>query len=56
MTAYRVRCSLFKIEGTSLEDARKKALELLKTMPERFVTVEPLVNRQPIWKRLITGR
>ena len=37
---YRVRCTLWQIDGPTADAAKKTVCQILRTMPERFIFVE----------------
>jgi hypothetical protein len=54
--SYRVRCSLYRIEASSLEEAKKKALDIIGKNLEEFISVEVALEKRPLWRMLLTGR
>lgn len=55
MTAYKVRLNLWKMEGDTPQQVKKDVCEILRHMPEKFITVELLTDQRPLWKKLIFG-
>lgn len=53
---YSVRLLVWTIEASSRDEAKKKILELLEKSAEHLVSVEEYHSKQPIWKRIITGK
>ncbi len=53
---YRVRCAIWQIEAATLDEAQKKARELIKKNVDALVTAEPFVNTRPLWLRILTGK
>jgi hypothetical protein len=59
MTTYRVRYSLYRIEAPSSFDAKKQVCDLMKKMPEKFISVEDASvfdPRRPLWMRFLSGK
>lgn len=52
---YQVRCLIWKIEGDSADQAKKKVCELLSQSPESFISVAPFAGRRPLWKQFLWG-
>lgn len=53
---YRVKYALWYVEAHSLEEARRKALEMLKGSLQNLVSVEPLEPKGSVFMRLLTGK
>lgn len=56
---YRIRYSLYRIDAHSSDDAKKQVCELMKKMPEKFISVEDASvfdPRRPLWKRFLSGK
>ena len=45
---YRVRCNLWQIDAESSFEAKKAACDILKNMPEKFISIEDasVLNRK----------
>ena len=58
MGSYRVKYSLYRIEGSDAADAKKQVCEIMKRMPEKFISVEDatVATNRPLWKRFLTGK
>lgn len=56
MTTFRVRYSLYRMEGENAEEAKKSVCEIMKAMPEKFISVEVNTERRPLWKLFLLGR
>lgn len=52
---YRMRYTLWRVEANSLGEAKKKAVEILKTQAEHLVTVEPESPRKGLIRSLLFG-
>jgi hypothetical protein len=58
MSTFRVRYSVWNIEGSSAEDAKKNIVDLMKKSADKLITVEDASiynSRRSLWKRLLFG-
>jgi len=55
---YRVKYTIWRIEARSAAEAKRKVIELLRSSPEYFISVEVDngLNRRPLWKLFLLGR
>jgi hypothetical protein len=57
MPWYRIRYGLYRIEGATAEDAKKKAVLLLRHQAHSLLSVEKDEGKRiSFWKTLIWGR
>lgn len=54
--SYRVKYSLWRIDANSPEEAKKEICHILRTMPEKFLSVEESIEKRPLWRLLLTGK
>ena len=53
---YRIRYSVYRVEASNLDEAKKKAISILRNNLEELVTIEKDDRKPPFWRLLLLGR
>jgi hypothetical protein len=55
MPEYRIKYRLYRIEGRDLDDAKRQICEIMKSQPEKFISVEVEKPKRGVLSRIVFG-
>ncbi len=55
MTMYRIRYSIYRINASDANEAKRKVVELMQKRPQDWISVEQDRPRRGFWKTMLLG-